>query len=71
VPLPPCGEDRLLVDGVERPLGGACPDATPRYVPVRGAFVTRGRVDGFAAGRHALRARWRDAQSDDVIVDVE
>lgn len=71
VSLPPCGEDRLLVDGVERPLGGACPDATARLVPVRGAFVTRGRVDGFAAGRHVLRARWRDAQSEDVIVDVE
>ncbi len=71
VMVPPCGEDRLLVDGKEQPLGGACVDATPRSVPVRGAFVTRGQVAGLAPGRHALRARWRDAQSDDVFVEVQ
>jgi hypothetical protein len=36
---------------------------------VRGAFITRGRTT-LSPGRHYLRARWRDAQSDDAIVDV-
>ncbi|MCU1278414.1 MAG: hypothetical protein JWM53_1960 [bacterium] len=68
--VPPCGEDRLLVDGKEQPLpaSDAC-DATPRAVPVRGAFVTRGRL-ALDPGRHTLRARWRETQSEDALVDV-
>jgi hypothetical protein len=70
VSLPICGEDRLLVDGKEQPLPAveACRPVT-RMVPLRGAFVTRGRLT-LPAGRHQLRARWRDVQSDDVIVEV-
>ncbi|MCU1278040.1 MAG: hypothetical protein JWM53_1586 [bacterium] len=70
VAVPPCGEDRLLVDGKEQPLPTTDPcDARPRVVPVRGAFVTRWRLT-LEPGRHAVRARWRQAQSDDAIVDV-
>jgi hypothetical protein len=70
VPLPICGEDRLLVDGKELPLPAveAC-RPLKRMVPVRGAFVTRGRMT-LPPGRHQLRARWREVQSDDVIVEV-
>ena len=68
--LPACGEDRLLVDGKEEPLATTAPcDRTPRAVPIRGAFVTRGRVS-LAAGRHVLRGRWRQEQSEDAIVEV-
>ena len=71
VRVPGCGEDRLLVDGKEQPLptSEAC-DATPRTLPIRGAFVTRGRVPALEPGRHTLRARWRETQSEDAIVDV-
>lgn len=70
VPLPICGEDRLLVDGKERPLPLVEPcRPTTRMVPLRGAFVTRGRVR-LPPGAHRMRARWRDAQSEDVIVEV-
>jgi len=71
VTVPSCGEDRLLVDGVESPLPAvdACVPSS-RMLMVRGAFVTRGRLPPLSPGRHTLRARWRDAQSDDVIVDV-
>lgn len=70
VTVPSCGEDRLLVDGKEQPLPGAggC-RAEPRVLKVRGAFVTRGRLT-LSPGRHYLRARWRDGQSDDAVVDV-
>jgi hypothetical protein len=72
VVLPVCGEDRLLVDGHELPLppapGERC-DGQTRSIRVRGAFVTRGRL-ALAAGRHRLRARWRETQSNDVTVDV-
>jgi hypothetical protein len=72
VALPSCGEDRLLVDGKEQampPADGAGCRAEPRVIKVRGAFVTRGRLT-LPAGRHYVRARWRDSQSDDSIVDV-
>jgi hypothetical protein len=70
VTIPACGEDRLLVDGSEGPL----PDPAPcpheaRDIARNGAVLTRG-VIRLPAGRHVLRARWRDQQSDDVIVDV-
>jgi hypothetical protein len=69
--LPTCGEDRLLVDGAEiaMPLATACA-AKREMVPVRGAFVTRGRLPPLAPGRHLLRARWRDVQSADAVVEV-
>lgn len=71
VTVPPCGEDRLLVDGVESPLPGASACAAPPLaLEVRGAFVTRGRLPSLAPGRHRLRARWRESQSPDVTVDV-
>jgi hypothetical protein len=70
VTVPSCGEDRLLVDGKELPLpgGGTC-RAEPRVLKLRGAFVVSGRLT-LPPGRHYLRARWRDAQSDDAVVDV-
>jgi hypothetical protein len=65
-----CGEDRLLVDGKEQPLAGLDPCGTdPLVLKMRGAFVTRGRVT-LPPGRHTVRARWHETQSDDVIVDV-
>jgi hypothetical protein len=71
VTVPACGEDRLLVDGIESPLPGAAGCGTdPLVLKVRGAFVTRGRLPSLAPGRHRLRARWRETQSPDVIVDV-
>ena len=70
VSLPICGEDRLLVDGKEQPLPLAEPcRPRSRMLPVRGAFVTRGRLV-LPPGRHLVRARWRDVQSDDVSVVV-
>lgn len=73
VPLPVCGEDRLLIDGHEQPMappaGQVC-DRAPRTLRVRGAFVTRGEVT-LAPGEHKLRARWREVQSNDVEVHVE
>lgn len=71
VPLPACGEDRLLVDGKEAawPASETCNPA-PHSIKVRGAFVTRGRLQ-LEAGTHTLRGRWRDVQSNDVVVDVE
>lgn len=71
ITVPRCGEDRLLVDGIEAPmpLVDAC-TATALTLEMRGAFVTRGRLAPLAPGRHAVRARWRDAQSDDVFVEV-
>jgi hypothetical protein len=70
VTLPSCGEDRLLVDGHEQPLPSIDPCvAAPRVLKIRGALVTRGRLT-LPPGRHYVRARWRDAQSDDVVVDV-
>ena len=70
VTLPTCGEDRLLVDGKEQLLPAATPcRSEPRVVKLRGAFVTRGRLT-LPPGRHYLRARWRDSQSEDAIVDV-
>jgi hypothetical protein len=70
-PLPTCGEDRLLVDGSEVawPASEACNPA-PQSIKVRGAFVTRGRLK-LDAGTHLVRARWRDVQSNDVVVEVE
>ena len=71
VTLPVCGEDRLLVDGNEGPLPAPAPcPHEPRTLARNGALVTRG-VIRLPAGRHVLRARWRDVQSDDVIVDVQ
>jgi hypothetical protein len=71
IAVPSCGEDRILLDGVESPLPGAAPcAATPLVLKVRGAFVTRGRLPSLPPGQHKLRARWRDAQSADVIVEV-
>ena len=71
VTVPSCGEDRLLVDGVETPLPGAAPcTPSPRVLPVGGAFITRGRLPSLPPGQHLLRARWRQTQSDDVHVDV-
>jgi hypothetical protein len=69
--VPACGEDRLLVDGSEAPLPGAppCPGA-PLTLARGGALVTRGLLR-LSAGRHVLRARWRDRQSEDAIVEVE
>jgi hypothetical protein len=70
ISIPSCGEDRLLIDGKEQPLPLAQPcRPEPRMLEVRGALVTRGLVT-LPPGRHVVRARWRDAQSDDVIVDV-
>jgi hypothetical protein len=65
-----CGEDRLLVDGKESPMEVVdnC-SAEPLVLKMRGAFVTRGRLT-LPPGRHTLRARWHQTQSDDVIVDV-
>jgi hypothetical protein len=70
VPLPACGEDRLLVDGNEVPWPAteACNPA-PRSIKVRGAWVTRGRLV-LGPGTHTVRGRWRQSQSNDVIVDV-
>jgi hypothetical protein len=65
-----CGEDRLLVDGTEQTLPAGPCDATPRALPIRGAFVTRARLPALAPGRHTVRARWRESQSEDAIVDV-
>lgn len=71
IAVPGCGEDRLLVDGVESPLPGAAGCAPgPHVLVVRGALVTRGRLPSLAPGRHLLRARWRESQSADVTVDV-
>jgi hypothetical protein len=70
ITVPPCGEDRLLIDGIERPLGGACNPTTPLVLKVRGAFVTRGQVPPLPPGAHKIRARWRETQSEDVPVDV-
>ena len=69
-PLPACGEDRLLVDGneVAWPATEACNPA-PRSIKVRGAWVTRGRVV-LAPGTHTIRARWRQSQSNDIVVEV-
>jgi len=70
VTVPTCGEDRLLIDGKEQPMSpvDVC-RAQPRVLKLRGAFVTRGRLT-LAPGRHYVRARWRDVQSDDVVVEV-
>jgi hypothetical protein len=70
ITVPSCGEDKLLVDGQEQPMPAAdgC-QPEPRVVKVRGALMTRGRIT-LPPGRHVLRARWREAQSDDAIVDV-
>jgi hypothetical protein len=70
VSVPTCGEDRLLVDGKEAPLAGG-PECRPepRTLAPRGSLVTRGRLT-LAPGRHFVRARWHDAQSQDAIVDV-
>jgi len=72
VELPICGEDRLLIDGHEQSLpaapGVTC-SAERRSIKVRGAFVVKGRLT-LPAGRHLLRARWRESQSNDVTVDV-
>jgi hypothetical protein len=71
VTVPSCGEDRILIDGKEQPLATEPPCAPGgwRTLPVRGAFVTRGRVT-LEPGRHVLRARWRSTQSEDSIVEV-
>jgi hypothetical protein len=70
VTVKPCGEDRLLVDGKELPLEPVDQCSTePLVVAMRGAFVTRGRLT-LPSGRHTLRARWHESQSDDAIVDV-
>ncbi|HEX9105255.1 MAG TPA: hypothetical protein VF997_23755 [Polyangia bacterium] len=71
ITVPGCGEDRLLVDGVESPLpaSDAC-TPSPHVLKLRGALVTRGRLAPLAPGRHTLRARWRETQSDDVLVEV-
>ncbi len=70
VTVPSCGEDRLLVDGKELELPRTTPcRAEPLVLKVRGAFVSDGRLT-LPPGRHYLRARWRDVQSDDVVVDV-
>jgi hypothetical protein len=72
IEVPGCGEDRLLVDGHEQPLpltpGVPCA-TTARGLKVRGAFVVRGQFT-LPPGRHLLRARWRDRQSNDVTVEV-
>jgi hypothetical protein len=69
--VPGCGEDRLLLDGKEEPLAAVapCPEQA-RTLARNGAFITRS-VLRLAAGRHVLRARWREQQSDNVIIDVE
>lgn len=70
VTVPSCGEDRLLVDGKEQSLPSPEPcRAEPRILKVRGALITRGRLT-LPPGRHYLRARWRETQSEDAIVDV-
>jgi hypothetical protein len=72
ITVPACGEDRLLVDGHEQPLppapGVVC-TPSPRVLKVRGAFVVRAQLS-LPPGRHLLRARWRETQSNDVTVDV-
>jgi hypothetical protein len=69
--IPACGDDRLLLDGKEQPLPAAAPcPAGVRTLARNGALITRA-VLRLAAGRHVLRARWRDEQSDDVVVTVE
>jgi hypothetical protein len=69
--IPACGEDRLLVDGKEEPLPAATPCPTQaRTLGRNGAMITRA-VLRLPAGRHVLRARWREQQSDDAIVEVE
>ncbi|HEY2743768.1 MAG TPA: hypothetical protein VGL86_04065 [Polyangia bacterium] len=71
ITVPSCGEDRLLIDGAEIPLPLTAPCApSPRVLELRGAFITRGRLPPLAPGRHLLRARWRDTQSADAIVEV-
>jgi hypothetical protein len=71
VTVPSCGEDRLLLDGAESPMPVDRPCAPePRTLPVRGAFITHAHLPSLAPGRHLLRARWRDAQSNDAVVDV-
>ena len=71
VTLPSCGEDRILVDGVESPMPLTTPCApSPRVLELRGAFVTRGRLPSLAPGHHLVRARWRQTQSADAVVDV-
>jgi len=67
--VPTCGEDRLLVDGIEKPLGGAC-KPSQLSLKVRGAFVTRGQLLPLPPGAHKIRARWRETQSEDAAVDV-
>jgi hypothetical protein len=70
VTFPSCGEDRLLVDGKEIPMAPADPcRPEPRILKERGAFITRGTLQ-LPAGRHFVRARWHETQSDDVIIDV-
>ena len=69
ITVPTCGEDRLLIDGIERPLGGAC-NPTQLALKVRGAFVTRGQLSALPPGAHKIRARWRETQSEDAAVDV-
>jgi hypothetical protein len=71
ITVPACGEDRMLVDGIESPLPRVEPCVpTALVLKVRGAFVTRGRLAPLSVGRHTLRARWRETQSEDVFVDV-
>lgn len=67
-----CGGDRVLVDGKERELGAECPEGEgkKRWIPVRGAWVTRGKVGGLEVGKHFFRARWGEAQSEDAEVEV-
>ncbi len=71
VSVPSCGEDRLLVDGAELPLPMTTPcTPSPRLLEVRGAFITNGRLPPLPPGRHLLRARWRQTQSADAVVEV-
>jgi hypothetical protein len=68
--IPACGDDRLLVDGKEEPLPAPAPcRPEPRTLGRNGALITRGLLR-LEAGRHVVRARWRDQQSNDVIVEV-
>jgi hypothetical protein len=69
ITVPTCGEDRLLVDGIERPLGGPC-KPSQLALKIRGAFVTRGQLLPLTPGAHKIRARWRETQSEDAAVDV-
>jgi hypothetical protein len=65
-----CGEDRLLIDDHEGPMPSLEPcHHEDRMIKVGGAFVTRARVT-LPSGRHLLRGRWREWQSDDAIVEV-